>query len=165
MRRRTQRTSFHGKDEKCYCCLIIDPSWPQLQECVSVGDSGVIYVPTRVMFWNVSPPFKHGKQRPSITVHAAFNCYQSSAVGWVTTPFTVSRWTAPVTEPRYSNTSHLKTRTSFQNNAVSCTCVKYNKRLCIVGMQQLVDVIKLKISNWSLHESCCCCDGKLLNER
>lgn len=63
-------TSFHGKDEKCFCCLIIDPLWPQLQERVSVGDSCVIYV----MFSNVPPPPKHGKQRASISILAGCNC-------------------------------------------------------------------------------------------
>lgn len=51
-----ERTSFDAKDEKGYCCLIIEPWCPPLQQCVSVGGgsgggvSCVIYVHTRLMF-------------------------------------------------------------------------------------------------------------------
>lgn len=63
--------------------------WTFRRNCSSLhcrpafGLGAVIYVRTEVMFWNPSPPFKHGKQRPSIIILEGSNCYQRCEVGSV----------------------------------------------------------------------------------
>lgn len=67
--------------------------WTFRRNCSSLycrpafGLGAVIYVRAEVMFWNPSPPFKHGKQRPSIIILEGSNCYQRREVGSAKTLF------------------------------------------------------------------------------